>query len=366
MSAEPQRCASVSAVTYRGCMPRRRMSLLCALIPITLALASCRAPAARTVASPRTVPATAQAGNPAHGQLSLLVEPDQGLEPVYALIASAHRSLDLTMYELVDTAAALALEVAAGRGVNVRVILDSNNERAANQPAYDELTAMGVHVVWADHRYTSTHEKSLVVDGTTAAIMSLNLTSRYYADTRDYGVVDNNPADVAAIEQVFQADFARQSITPSAGAGLVWSPGQSAPALLGLIDSATSTLLVENEEMVYAPVTSALARAAHRGVRVVVVMTDQPRWHPAFSTLAAAKVSVRTYAQNARLYIHAKAIVSDAGTSHQRAFVGSENFSVASLTHNRELGLLTSDAGVVGTLATTITSDAAAADAWRS
>ena len=334
------------------------MWLLCALMPVTVALVGCSSPTARTV------PSTNGTNSYAPGHLSALVEPDQGIAPLYALIASAHRSLDLTMYELVDTKAALALEAAAGRGVNVRVVLDTNNERSANQPAYDELTAMGVHVVWADRRYASTHEKTLVVDGTTAAIMSLNLTSRYYADTRDYGVVDNDRADVAAIEQVFQADFAHQSITPSAATGLVWSPG-SAPALLGLIDSATSTLLVENEEMVYTPVTSALARAAHRGVHVVVVMTDQPRWHPAFSTLVAAKVSVRTYTQNARLYIHAKAIVADAGTSHQRAFVGSENFSVASLTRNRELGLLTSDAGVVGTLATTITGDASGADAWR-
>ncbi len=346
-------------------MPRRRLPPLCALILVTLALVGCSAPATRPAPSARAISSTDQASNYRPGQLRVLVEPDQGTEPLYALIASARRSLDLTMYEFVDTKAALALEAAAGRGVDVRVILDTNNERSANQPAYDELTAMGVHVVWADHRYASTHEKALVVDDTTAAVMSLNLTSRYYADTRDYGVVDNDPADVAAIEQVFQADFVHQSITPSAATGLVWSPAQSAPALLGLIDSATSTLLVENEEMVYAPVTSALARAAHRGVHVVVVMTDQPRWHSAFSTLVAANVSVRTYAQNARLYIHAKAIVADAGTSRQRAFVGSENFSVASLTHNRELGLVTSDAGVVTTLAAAIEDDANGAETWR-
>ena len=228
------------------------MSQVCALLTITLALVGCSSPAARTP------PSTDRVSTYAPGHLSVLVEPDQGIAPLYALVASAHRSLDLTMYELVDTKAALALETAAGRGVTVRVILDHNNERAANQPAYDELTAMGVHVVWADARYASTHEKSLVVDGTTAAIMSLNLTSRYYADTRDYGVIDNDAADVAAIEQVFDADFAHQSISPSAATGLVWSPGQSAPALLALIDAATSTLLVENEEMVYAPVTSAL------------------------------------------------------------------------------------------------------------
>ena len=75
-----------------------------------------------------------------------------------------------------------ALEMAAGRGVVVRVLLDHNLEAAANQPAFDELTAMGVHVAWADSRYAATHEKALVVDGSVAAVMSLNLTKRYYAD----------------------------------------------------------------------------------------------------------------------------------------------------------------------------------------
>jgi phosphatidylserine/phosphatidylglycerophosphate/cardiolipin synthase-like enzyme len=96
---------------------------------------------------------------PASGQLSLLVEPDQGIEPIYALIASAHKSIDLTMYELVDTNAELALELAASRGVMVRVLLDVNREKSANQAAYDELSDMKVHVAWADPRYAATHQR---------------------------------------------------------------------------------------------------------------------------------------------------------------------------------------------------------------
>ena len=298
------------------------------------------------------------------GQLSLLVEPDAGMAPVYALIASAHKSVDLTMYELVDTDAELALETAAGRGVVVRVVLDANREKAANQPAYDELTAMNVHVAWADPRYAATHQKTLVVDRTTALVMSLNMTSRYYPTTRDFGVVDRIPSDVAAIEQVFDADFQHAKVTPLAGTDLVWSPKESAPALLSLIAAARSQLLVENEEMADRQVIAALTNAAHRGVRVVVVMTEQHEWDAAFKTLIAAHVSVRGYASNAALYIHAKAIVADSGTTRQRAFVGSENFSVTSLNSNRELGLLTADASVVNGLATTIQRDAAGARAW--
>jgi cardiolipin synthase A/B len=356
----------------RGRASRPRIVATSVLLVAAL-LSACRPNAAPPTAptaqpAPTAAPLAATSATPSAappaGQLSLLVEPDAGMAPIYALIASARSHIDLTMYELVDTDAELALETAAGRGVVVRVLLDANREKAANQPAYDELVAMGVQVKWADQRYAATHQKTLIVDHTTALVMSLNLTSRYYPNTRDYGVVDRDPSDVAAIEQVFDADFEHAKITPPPGADLVWSPKQSAPALLSLITTARSQLLVENEEMADKQVIAALTNSAHRGVHVVVVMTEQPQWDAAFKTLVAAHVVVRIYAPNARLYIHAKAIVADARTPRQRAFVGSENFSVTSLNGNRELGLLTTDTGVVNGLATAIESDAAGAQSW--
>lgn len=302
-------------------------------------------------------------GTPAPGMLSLLVEPEQGVAPIYALLASARHSIDLTMYELVDPQVEHTLESAATRGVAVRVILDSNREKAVNKPAYDELAAHGVHVVWADSRYPATHEKAVVVDNAVAAVMSLNLTARYYPDTRDFAVLDRQLADVQAIEQVFDADYRHAKTATPAGNDLVWSPGAQ-DVLLTLIGSATSTLLVENEEMALPAVTSALERAAQRGIHVTVVMTRQDDWSPDFTKLASAHVDVRTYAPNASLYIHAKAIVADAGTAHQKAFIGSQNFSSASLNHNRELGLLTADPALVGAVTATIGSDAANASPW--
>lgn len=301
---------------------------------------------------------------PAPGALSLLVEPDQGIEPVYRLIASARQSIDVTMYELADPVATQALEVAAGRGVAVRVILDKNRERAANQSTFDDLRAHGVNVVWAAERFAATHEKAIVVDRRAVAIMSLNLTSRYYDDTRDFAVLDSQPRDVAAIEEIFDADFRHTSTTPAVGTDLVWSPG-SRNAVIDLIDSAATSLLVENEEMGLSEVTKALERAARRGVQVTVVMTEQADWAGAFAELVAAGVAVRTYSPNATLYIHAKAIVVDAQTPRARAFVGSENFSAASLQRNRELGIETADPGVVAAVARTIRTDAANARPWQ-
>ena len=63
--------------------------------------------------------------------------------------------------------------------------------------------------------------------------MSLNLDDEYgyYTTTRDFGVFDTSPKDVAAITPVFDGDYAHRPIKPSDGTDLVWSPG-SQPRML--------------------------------------------------------------------------------------------------------------------------------------
>ena len=300
----------------------------------------------------------------AAGALSLAVEPDAGLRPVYALLRSAHRSVDVEIYELEDDRAAAILAADAQRGVRVRVLLDSHYVGRYNQPAYVYLRAHGVAVRWAPAQFTVTHEKAIVVDRRQAAVMTMNLTARYYSSTRDFVVFDAAPADVAAIETTFADDWTGGGLPAASPAGMVWSPGAQ-DTLVALISSARRGLLVENEEMADPAVTSALQAAAGRGVRVEVVMTRESEWASAFDALARAGVTVRTYAYSAPLYIHAKAIVVDPGSAHARVFVGSQNFSSASLLYNRELGLITARPAIVGKIAAVIRADAAGATPWH-
>jgi cardiolipin synthase A/B len=288
---------------------------------------------------------------------ALVTEPDQGLTPIYQMLTSAARTIDMTMYELEDTQAEWLLVEAAGRGVAVRVILDQNLEQRSNQAAYDYLQQRGVHVVWAEKKYAATHQKTIVTDGQIAAIMTLNLTSRYYSNTRDFAVLDSDAHDIAAIEAVFNADFAGAAISPSVGDGLVWSPGESNTALLDLIGAAKSSLRIESEEMSDAAVVSALVKAARAGVHVQVTMTYDSAYAANFAKLAAAGASVSTYAAGATFYIHAKVVLADYGEPGAAAFVGSENFSVASLESNRELGILLNDPAILMSLNDTLAQD---------
>ena len=65
------------------------------------------------------------------------------------------------------------------------------------------------------------------------------------------------------------------------------------------------------------------------------------------------------------LYIHAKAVVADAGNSDAQMFVGSENFSAASLRRNRELGLRTTNKPVIGAVAAVLAADYAGGTPFR-
>ena len=267
------------------------------------------------------------------------------------------------MYELSDPRFEQALVSAEKRGVQVRVLLNGGyygSGSSANQAAFRYLTANGVPVRWSPSRFALTHQKTLVADDRTADIMTLNLVDADYPTSRDFAVADGNRQDVAAIERTFTADWNNQPVKPSDGADLVWSPG-ALRSQLSLINSAQRGLDVYNEEMDDSAVTSALAATARRGVDVKVVMTASSDWNSAFKKLAGAGVHVRTYQQNASLYIHAKMILVDG----RRAFLGSQNFSAGSLDDNRELGIVLDAGAIIRSLQGTFAGDYSHATPFR-
>jgi len=329
---------------------------LAALLGSTCAAAAPASSLATDFASP-----LAKATAPTY---TLVTEPSQGLASIYNLISSAKKTIDITMYELSDTTVTRLLAAQAADGVTVRVILDQNLEKSNNTTAYSYLSSHGVTVHWADTKYQATHQKTITVDGTTSAIMTLNLTPQYYSTSRDFAVIENDANDVAAIEAAFAKDLTNSTVTPGTGDDLVWSPTTSLASLETIIDNARYTLQVENEEMADTSIVDALEAAAKRGVNVEVIMTYSSSYASEFSRLEKAGVHVVTYAETAPLYIHAKIVLADYDKTGANAFVGSENFSYPSLTENRELGLITTNAAIMSSLNTTLTSDYTGGNAY--
>jgi len=303
----------------------------------------------------------------AHSQtLSTFPESDNSVTPVYTFINTATKTLDMTMYELVDTTAQADLIALAKKGVAVRVILDQNLEYDNNEAAYNALTAGGVSCHWANTTYAATHQKTITVDGNVSMIMTLNLTSRYYSTTRDFAITDTNAADVAEIETVFNDDFTNATVTPTKATSLIWSPNLSEAALEAFINAAQHTLLVENEEMGNSTIVTDLANRAKAGVAVTVIMTnDDNDYESEFETLTKAGVKVYTYPDNATaLYIHAKVMIEDEGYAAENMYIGSINFSTASMTENRELGQTIQVSSVILSAYNTLVSDYQGATLW--
>jgi phosphatidylserine/phosphatidylglycerophosphate/cardiolipin synthase-like enzyme len=301
---------------------------------------------------------------------SLVVEPDVGAPgldgtdgyiPIYRLITSARKTVDMTVYRLLDPTILADLEADAKRGVNVRIILDaSGDELQENGGAYGDLLAHGVHVVWSSTAYADTHQTTITVDDSTSAIMTAVLDTWSYTIARDFTIMDSDKADVNAIETVFAADYAHTPVTPSDADHLVWSPTGSEQRLLALINGATHTLSVENREMKDPAITSALIRAAKRGVDVKVTLNDYTS-----KQLTNGGVHVKMYTSDESvLDLNANVIVADGSTM----FIGSETFSNASLTMSRELGFMTTNPAMISTVTSALATDFAGTtklEPWR-
>ena len=263
---------------------------------VALALCGCSIPAATSTSTGTTV----RSGDTTVRSegLALITEPGPGDGPFVALIDSARRSIRVTIYELSDRRVERALTAAAGRGVDVAVLLDHGrfgSGRALNDDAYRYLATHGIRVAWAPAYFALTHQKSIVIDRRVAAIMTLNLTPAYYSSSRDFAVLDYRPADVEAIAQTFDADLHHRQLAPGAGSGdLLWSPGAQAP-LDALIAHARRSVQVESEELEDPAITNTLCRAARRGVRVQVLMTYQPAARAALTYLDGCGAQLRTY-----------------------------------------------------------------------
>jgi phosphatidylserine/phosphatidylglycerophosphate/cardiolipin synthase-like enzyme len=272
------------------------------------------------------------------GVTGLFAEPDDGRAPILDELAAARESITLQIYLLTDPEIIQALKDADSRGVAVRVLIEEHPFGGGGGQAqtFADLEDAGVDIRWSNPTFTFSHIKTFVVDESVAIIMNLNLTRSAFTSNREFGVVTTDSAVVRTAGEIFEADWER-SEEPDPGP-LVVSPSNSREQLLSLISSATQTIDIYAEVMRDREIVDAILDAAHRGVDVRLVMSDdsEDNGDDQRAELAAAGVQVRI--EN-NPYIHAKMVLVDG----QRGFVGSENFTATSLDQNRELGIIISE-----------------------
>jgi cardiolipin synthase A/B len=295
---------------------------------------------------------------------TLIVQPDDGRALVLDALNAAKKSIDLTIYQISDSQIMSALMSAQARGAAVRVIYNwysfpADMQQREIAPAIQALTKAGIQCKRAPPTFEETHEKAFVVDGTTGIVMSFNLTSEYFATTRDFGIVTTVGTEVMEISNVFEADWNSKPITPQV-ASLEWSPVNSRTKLTALINDAQNTLDIYCEEAEDPGTLGAMVAAARRGVKVrfmAAVLSGQGKVNGnarGITTLADGGVNAVC---KSFLYIHAKMVLADHGAPRAQAYVGSENFSCVSLDDNRECGIIVSEPAILDRLQSTYDSD---------
>jgi cardiolipin synthase len=121
-------------------------------------------------------------------RLEVIVDGDERLDRVLALLAGAIRSIDLIMYIFEDDAAGRrvldAMTAAAKRGVRVRAVIDSFGSGDIADAVFDPLRAEGGTVTFFSRRWRSTylirnHQKLLLIDESIAVTGGFNIAAPY-------------------------------------------------------------------------------------------------------------------------------------------------------------------------------------------
>ena len=278
----------------------------------------------------------------------LVVEPEDGVKPLLDLIASAREEILVKMYLWTPSRMDVveALGEAARRGVRVRVLLEREPSGGrVDLEVFQALKARGVEVrLTTPFRFVFVHEKSLVVDRKRAWVGTMNLTGSSFAANREYALILDDPAQVAEIAKVFEADWEGERLDLSQ-ALLVWAPsrvlggakeGNARETLLALIRGAQRELFLEHQAMADPEVEAALKEALGRGVRVRLLGSPK---EPGDTYFLAGALRLKEAGALVRFlpdpYVHAKVLVRDG----EEALLGSLNLSANSIQANRELAV---------------------------
>lgn len=290
--------------------------------------------------------------------LTVQVMPSDRGASILDAIRTAKTSIHVEMYLFTNTAMINALRTAKQAGREVKVVLNKDFPTGgnANAPAYTQLQAAGVEVVYAPPAFAFTHAKTMVIDGTSGWIMTMNLTETSPIDNREYLVRISGAPEVSELETIFQADFTNTA--RDIPGRLVVSPATATSLdpqkrLVALIQQAKKDVDVEGESLADTVVVDALIAAKRAGRTVRVILNDREPTtgqDTAIANLRAAQIPI---VKVATPDIHAKAIVTD----RSRAYIGSQNFTQTSLLKNREVGVLTENLTEITKVVTAIDAD---------
>lgn len=320
----------------------------------------------------------------ADANVTLFLEPESKEDVLLNAIGAAQQSVWIEMYEFTDRNIAnkLLTKKAVNPNLDVQLLYEPRNFPSVLSPDGQQLPSwvQQNQAVKADGNPVGYHHaKFMIIDGSSAYIMTTNFTEAALGGTadyanRDYIIYDTDPQDIQMLQAIFMADQQGKSLPALTAPNLVVTDINAHAMLRALLDSAQQSIYIQVESLADPniggrwaqshSIEGALLNAVKppRSVQDVKIMLPPLPGANTMMLTVDNRVSIGdlqagapfiTITTNAQYYMHAKLIIVD----QQLAFVGSENLTRESLNYNREVGIIIKNANVVKTLAATFMQD---------
>jgi phosphatidylserine/phosphatidylglycerophosphate/cardiolipin synthase-like enzyme len=274
--------------------------------------------------------------------VKLLIQPQDGIQPLLAAINGAKKSIDILIFRLDWKELETALRAASGRGVAVRALIAHTNR--GGEPKLRSLETRfleaGITVSRTADDWIRYHGKMLIVDHRTLFVLSFNFVHLDIEHSRGFGIVCTTGKVVQEAERLFEMDCNRQAYAPRVATFLV-SPANARKQLAAFIQGAKKQLSIYDPKIADRQMIRLLQDRAKAGVDIRII-----------GTIAAGNTNL-SVAPLTSMRLHTRTIVRD---GHQ-AFVGSQSLRPPELDSRREIGIIVRDAKVVNGIVATFEKD---------
>jgi cardiolipin synthase A/B len=263
--------------------------------------------------------------------MKLIIQPEAGVPPVLNAIKRAKKSIDILIFRLDNQEIARALQIAVGRGVNVRALTahTARGDEKRLRKLELQLLEGGVTVSRTADDLLRYHGKMMIVDGKILHVYGFNFTGLDLNKSRSFGVIARNRKIVQEAIKLFEADFNRQPYYAACDR-LIVSPENARECLTKFISGAKRELLIYDPSLTDDAMLRLLTQRAKAGVAIKVIGKVEGKWD-----LEGEKFPGKR--------LHVRAIVRDGA----RAFVGSQSLRNLELEKRREVGVLIHDQAAV-------------------
>ena len=263
--------------------------------------------------------------------MKLMVQPDDGIEPLLTALQSAKKSIQILIFRYDRTEIERALVEAVQRGVSVQALIAFTNRGEEKNLRKLEMRLLehGVTVTRTADDLVRYHGKMFIIDRKVLHLLAFNYTHLDITLSRSFGAVITDTSLVAEAVKLFESDAHRVPYT-STHRELVVSPVNARRELISFIQGARKQLLMYEMKISDSEFVELLQAKIKEGVEVRVIGRAAQRT----SKLPMRALSMR---------LHARAILRDG----KAAFLGSQSLRKLELEARREIGVIFHDSAAV-------------------